>query len=562
MSRPAEPVEGPSTVRRASSVDAPLLVERFPQEVPFGVLGRLIPTSTTVEIRLQLHPVPHGRALELLQEADAVAASELVGGGGHGSAAPAQLESEAASAHELGRRVAEREQQLFRVGLTFHCRAPSPRRAERHRADLVRRAQALGFRLRRPLYEAGLATAPPTLDGAEPRPAGYWHTLHTDGVAAFFPFLDEAVAEPNGILVGLLLDDAAPVFLSRFDHASHSWGIFGTTGAGKTFLAALTALRTHWMHPALDLVVLDPLGEFGGFVRALGGSVVSLARDGSARLNPLDPTTTGGDREEKAARVGAILRALFPSLLDEEAARLDSALERIYQGGGTPTFLDLIAEVERGGAGTRLSVLLEVFRSGSLRSLDGPSTVDWGSGPTCVDLSGAADSQLAFHLAYVLDAVYGRVRRAAVPTLLLIDEAHLLARDPVTAAFLDRLVRHIRHFEGGVLLLSQNPDDFLQNESGRSLLRNLRATVLLRLPEVSRACREFFDLTDAEAEWIPRARLPREAGYSEGLLRHGPAHLPLACVASTPEFEFLTSVLTGPGASAGSRTYPSNGTFI
>ena len=33
-------------------------------------------------------------------------------------------------------------------------------------------------------------------------------------------------------------------------------------------------------------------------------------------------------------------------------------------------------------------------------------------------------------------------------------------------------------------------------------------------------------LTPAEAAWLPRARLPKEAGYAEGLLRLGAAHLP------------------------------------
>lgn len=551
--------EGPSTVRRGLIVEAPLLVERFPAEVPFGVLGRLLPTSTAAEARLELEPIPAPRALELLREVGAVAATELATSGERGAAPPAELEAEAATALALGQRVAEREQQLFRLGLAFVTRGPSPPWAERARSELVRRAQVLGLRLRRPLYEAGLALAPPSPDGVAARPAGYWHTLHTDGVAAFFPFVDEAIAEPDGVLVGLLLEDAAPVFLARFEHASHSWGIFGTTGSGKTFLAALTALRTRWRHPDLDLIVLDPLGEFTGWVRALGGHVVALARDGSARLNPLDPATTGGDRDEKAARVAAILRALFPSLTDEEAARLDSAVDRLYRAGGTPTFSDLLGAIEKEGNAGRLSVLLEVFRSGSLHYLDGPSNVVWQRGPTCVDLSGAPDSQLAFHLAYVLDAVYGRLRAGGRRSLLIVDEAHLLARDPATAAFLDRLVRHVRHFEGGVLLLSQNPDDFLQHESGRSLLRNLRATMLLRLAEVSPACREFFELTEAEAAWLPRARLPREAGYSEGLLRHGPAHLPLACVASAPELEFLTAALR-PAAPGSPCAF--NSTFI
>ncbi len=542
--------EGSSTVRRVGLVDAPLLIEGFPPEVPFGVVGRLLSTQEPVELRLVLHRIPRASALDLLRRAGAVAETELMAPSGNGGATPAELSTEAESAAELARRVAENDPELWRVGLGFHARGPSARAAERWRDELARRGLRLRFRFRRPLYEAALVSAAPRLSGSEARPNGYWHTLHTDGVAAFFPFVEEAGTEPGGVLVGLLLEDAAPVFLDRFRHASFSWGVFGATGSGKSFFASLAALRTRWMRPDLDLVFLDPLGEFGPLVRQLGGTVISLARDGTARLNPLDPATTAGDLEEKAARVGAMLRALFPSLHDEEVATLDSALGATLRAGGEPTFDDLRSAVERQGTPGRLPTLLELFRTGSLRYLNGPSTVRWGDGPVAVDLSGAPDSQLAFHLAYVLDAVLGRLRTRPGPKLVVVDEAHLLARDPATAAFLDRLVRHARHFEGGLLLLSQNPDDFLQSESGRSLLRNLRATLFLRLPEVSIAAREFFHLTPAEAEWLPRARLPREAGYSEGLLRWGPAHLPVAVIASTPEYELLSGARVPPAPAA------------
>jgi len=342
--------------------------------------------------------------------------------------------------------------------------------------------------------------------------------------------------------VGLVLDDASPVLLDRWRHSSYSWGIFGATGSGKSFAASLLAMRSRWSVPELELYLLDPLGEYRGLAEALGGQVVRLAAGDGARVNPLDPGFDQADRSEKAARVGAAIRALFPSLSDEEGAALDTALSRLYDGHpSVPTLgnlLDAVAQAPR--VPERLLGLLEVFRSGSLRHLNGPTTVRWEHQPIVFDLAGVSEAHLPFHLAYLLDVVYGRLARSTGPKLVVVDEAHLLARHPPTAAFLDRLVRHVRHFRAGLLIASQNPDDFLQSESGRSLLRNLRASLLLRLPEVSLACRTFFALTEAEAEWLPRARLPKEAGYSEGLLRFGPSHLPIADVASTPESELLT----------------------
>lgn len=546
--RSAAGEEGPTWLRRGRRYVAPLLVRQFAAELPFGFIGRVVPTTAEADLRVEAYRLAPSAALEIVHGARAVAEAELAAGGAGG--AVAELELERNTAEELGRAVAHREQELWRVGLVFSASGASRARAEGERERLAERLASLGIRTRVPRFEAGPAVAAVGPEGGAARPAGYWHTLPTDGLAALFPFVDESLLEPGGALVGLSLANASPVFLNRWSHASHSWGIFGTTGSGKSFAAALAVLRARWLRPELEVTILDPLGEYAAFARALGGTVARIADGDGGRLNPLDPVTAGGDRREKAGRVAAMLRALFPSLRDEEGAALDAAVSRLYAGStAVPTFDDLRAEVIRGpGDGGRLAALLEVFRSGSLRGANGPTTFVPEAPVVAVDLSGTPDDQLPFHLAYVLDWAYGRLTANPGPKLIVLDEAHLLARHEGTAEFLDRLVRHMRHFSAGLLLLTQNPDDFLHRASGRSLLRNLYATAFLRLPEVSADARAFFGLTPAEAEWLPKARLPREAGYSESLWRIGESHLPLAIVASTPEFEFLSGRLGGATA--------------
>ncbi len=557
--RPRAAAEGTTSMRVGRRYLAPLLVGRFPPEVPFGFLGRVLPPHADVDLRIEAHRIPAERALAIVHGARAVAEAELVAG--RAGSATAELEVERAAAEALGRAVAQRAQELWKVGIAFVAHGPSLPRADAERIRLTERLAALGFRSRIPRYEVNDALAPVGPASAGPRPTGYWQTLSTDGLAALFPFVDETLLESNGILIGLALANANPVFLDRWSHASHSWGLFGTTGSGKSFAASLVVLRTRWLRPETDVLILDPLGEFSRLATALGGSVVRLADPARGRLNPLDPETTGGDRKEKAGRVGVMLRALFPSLHDEESAALDAAVSRLYaRSDRTPTFDDLLDEVPRlEPPSGRLRSLLEVFRSGSLSAVNGPSTLAAGSRTVAVDFAGIPDDQLPFHLAYVLDWVYGRLRSRPGPKLVVVDEAHLLARHGPTAEFLDRVVRHMRHFDAGLLLVTQNPDDFLAHPAGRSLLRNLYATAFFRLPEVSAETRGFFQLGSAEAEWLPKARLPRDAGYSESLWRIGEWHLPLAVVASTPEYEFLGATLGVGSAGAGAATLPLEG---
>ncbi|MCI4334516.1 MAG: DUF87 domain-containing protein [Thermoplasmata archaeon] len=547
----SEAAESPGAIRTPAGTTAPLLVSRLPPRVAFGFLGRLLGGSGERGLRLELQPEPPAPSLRRLEEVASRAEAELGGSLPPPEGRRAELEREAESARELGRSVAAREQRLFRVGICFTAHGRSTAEAERRRLALERGLEAVGFRTRSPRYESALALAPRSPGGGGRRPPGYWHLLPSDSAAAFLPFVDESVLEPGGVLLGLALEDAAPVLLNRWKHGSHSWGIFGTTGAGKSFAASLLAMRERWMNPGLSVAVLDPLGEFGDWARALGGEVLHLGPGGAGRLNPLDPASAGGNRSEKAARIGALLGALFPSLRDEESALLDRALHRLYERSGVPTFRDLLGEVAAESAqAPRLPGLLETFRSGSLQYLDGPTTVELAGDPLVVDLTGVAPGHRAFHLAYALEAIAERLSHRAGPKLLLVDEAHLLVGHPATARFLDGLVRRVRHDTAGLVLLSQSPDDFLRSEAGRSVLRNLRVSVLLRLSPVSSEARRFYGLSSAEADWLGRARLPREAGYSEGLLRFGSAHLPIALVASTPEYEFLTTQLRGPPGEA------------
>src|SRR5208283_3658259 len=117
----------------------PFVVPHLPSEVPFGFLGRLVPTTLRSEVRLQLHRIPPERALTLLDQARAVASAELLTGASEPGARPAELEREADSAQEIARRIAAREQELWRVGVSVHALGATPSRADRMRAELLRR---------------------------------------------------------------------------------------------------------------------------------------------------------------------------------------------------------------------------------------------------------------------------------------------------------------------------------------------------------------------------------------------------------------------------------------
>src|SRR5437773_11685598 len=64
----------------------------------------------------------------------------------------------------------------------------------------------------------------------------------------------------------------------------------------------------------------------------------------------------------------------------------------------------------------------------------------------------------------------GRARMAQPHAIVLIDEAWLLMQFPQGAKFLAEFARRIRKYGGGLWCTTQNSDDFLGSEEGKTIL--------------------------------------------------------------------------------------------
>lgn len=543
-------------VRRGWRWTAPLLVRRYPRElsVPgLGPVGRSDLTATTV---IRLRPVSHAEALRRVREDRAHTEAEAASLRSESDPRASTLRLEAEGTLLLEEELVARRTRLWDVLLGFAGRGSTETEARASLRGLQEALPELGFRFHPSGHRAAELTWALSVGG--PLDPELMHAVPHEGLAALLPLWEDHLEEKDGVLLGVHARHGTPILTNRFRHPSHSSLIFGQTGSGKTYASALGWMRLRLFEPDLSIFVVDPLGGLAHVVRELGGPVLRVGA-GTLALNPLDPATTGGNVRTKAARVGAMLRALFPSLTDEEVAILDTTLSGLFSRGGArppgsvgtdpgvantprapPRLSDLVAELRRRSPPpARLLTLLSTSVDGSLQGLDRSTDVDLSSRLLGFDLSAAAPSELPFFLLLILDLVYGEIRRRPGPKLIVVDEAHYLARAPGTAEFLDHLVRHVRHFQAGLELISQNPEDFLSSESGRSVLMNVDSTLLLRLKDGGTSLAEVLELLPDEIAFLQQASLPDRAGFSEAIWRCGTHHLPLAIVSSETENELL-----------------------
>ena len=137
-------------------------------------------------------------------------------------------------------------------------------------------------------FEGWLSTLPLALDRLRLRRA-----FDTGALAASFPF---AAADPpaeDGVLYGLA-GKRRPILLDRFARENYNSVLLARSGAGKSYLAKLEALRL--LYRGVQVFVIDPEDEYRRLCEAVGGIYLPLGGRGDGRAQPARPRPRAAGR--------------------------------------------------------------------------------------------------------------------------------------------------------------------------------------------------------------------------------------------------------------------------
>jgi type IV secretory pathway VirB4 component len=525
---------------------ASFAVVGYPSEVMPGWLGPLLQAARDADVALHVEPIAPALASERLRRQRARLESTRRLERERGLLPDPDVAAAAEDAGELAARLARGESRLFRSGLYLSVRAGSreqlDERIERLRAlcsSLLLHTVPVSFR---PL-EGWLSTLPLGLDRLRLRRA-----FDTPALAASFPF---AAADPpaeEGVLYGLAAS-GAPILLDRFARANYNSVLLARSGAGKSYLAKLEALRL--LYRGVQVFVIDPEDEYRRLCQALGGAYLPLAGEETVTLNPLD-LPAGGQANALQARglfLAELVELLLGGLTGEELAVLDRALRACYAEAGisdepathsraAPLLSDLArALAAEAGAGQSLAERLAPYASGSHSSLFArPSSARPEGQLVCFSLRGLPERLKAPALLLCLDAIWRSLDGPLRQRCVLVDEAWLLMREPAGARFLHRLAKSARKRWCGLTTVTQDAGDLLGSELGLSVVANAATQVLLRqAPQAIEQVGEAFALSEGERRYL----LACPTG--EGLLLTGEERVSLRVVASDEEHTLVTS---------------------
>lgn len=547
---------------------ASFAITGYPREVYGGWLQPLLTYPGRLDVSLHIEPVDPATAAARLKRQLGRLESGRRQTHEKGHLLDPYVEAATEDAYDLSSRIARGEGKLFRLGLylTVHAHTEAALAEETAAvrtlaASLLLNAQPTSYRS----LQGWVTGLPLGLDLL-----GVRRTFDTAALSTAFPFSSPdlppadptSVAAPSGVLYGFNVASQGLVHWDRFDGRldNHNCVVLGRSGAGKSYLVKLEALRS--LYRGIEIAVIDPEDEYRRLCEAVGGTYIHLGGE-DVRINPFDlPIATRSDGRRTAPKDALVRRALWlhtvlavllgTELSARQRAVLDRAIAITYQQAGitndprtwnrpAPLLADLTTTLATSGDPLALDLAgrLHPFVDGAFRQLFAGATTTRPEGHlTVFSLRDLPDELKPIGTVLTLDTVWRRVSNPAIrrPRSVVVDEAWLLMRDPAGAQFLNRLAKSARKHWAGLTVATQDTGDVLGSDLGKAVIANAATQILLRqAPQAIDEVAAAFNLSDGEKQFLI------SADRGQGLLSAGTQRVGFQALASPQENDLCTS---------------------
>ncbi len=409
---------------------------------------------------------------------------------------------------QLRDNLARGDERVFSINVFIRIRARNYRTLTKNSNRVSTKVRSLDFRALPTHWQhhLGLLSCLPDANNALP----HLRLFGTRSAGTFFPFTGSDISMDSGVMFGVQANGGL-VIINPFESKileNANMVVFAKSGSGKSFFLKTVSCR---LLATCNVYVIDPEAEYQNLCEQVHGQYVRLSTD-SLPINPFELYATGkatdiDEDEDTQADEGNFFREKLLNLLtllelilsDQgilpqiEKAFLYQCLIKTYENRGitmdpaTHTrqppnmqeFFVIMSSALRGddrfgvgkdtyGLSQRLERYLHLFPARTRISL-GNRYIDFNIRELNEDLK-------PIGLFIITEFLWTKMRQARRSniiksnTIILIDEAWLLMKFHQGAKFLEEFARRIRKYGGGLWCTTQNSDDFLGSEQGKTIL--------------------------------------------------------------------------------------------
>lgn len=376
--------------------------------------------------------------------------------------------------------------------------------------------------------------------------------LDSSSAALTFPFVSSELVQESGILYGINKSNNSLVIIDRFSLNNANSIIFAQSGSGKSYTAKVEILR-HLMQ-GTKVIIIDPEREYKQLAKSVDGTYIKLSSSSKEKINPFEysmHTVTGDNNlSEHIQDLTELISLMVGSLTSEERASVDRALLLTYKEAKLTTRQN----AKRSKATTypllkdfykNLKVMkhkdlcdrLERFVKGSLSTVfDSQTNIKLDNRLIVFDIKDLNESIRSIMMMVVANFVNNEVKQNPQKRMLVIDEGWMLLQEPESARFISGLVRRARKYYLGVTIITQQANDFLNQEYGKAIASQSSLRVLMRQDTTTiKKVADEFHLSAYEQHYL----LTCDRG--EALLIADQNHVAVKVVASDAEHPLLTT---------------------
>jgi conjugal transfer ATP-binding protein TraC len=538
----------------------------YPRQVYTGWLSGLVNLDEVIDVSMYVYPVESQVVLENLRKKVTQLEAGIQIDNEKGRVRDPGKQAAILDAEEMRDKLQVGEERFFRFGLyfTLYCSSFEELEFVSHKVESMLGQQLVYSKVATSQQEQGLnSTAPQMVDQLQIR-----RNMSTGALSTSFPFTSADLSQDTGILYGINMHNSGLVIFDRFSLENGNSVVFAKSGAGKSFLVKLEALRS--MMFGTEIFIIDPENEYQRMCDAVGGAYVRLSLNSATRINPFDlPRVVDSEEADNALRSNLITlhgllrlmmggaqmqmqggnNALMPALAPSEEADLDAALIETYAKAGitndplthtsqAPTISDLYDTLlHMGGNGPSLAQRLRKYTSGTFAGIfSQPSNIDINNPLVVFNLRDLEDELRPVAMYIVLNYIWNKTKTDQKKRLLVVDEAWQLMKYEDSANFLFSLAKRARKYNLGITTVTQDVEDFMGSRMGRAIVANASMQFLLKQSSSAvDVLTDVFKLTSEE-----RKRLS-QFPVGQGLFFAGQNHVHVQIVASPTETSLITT---------------------
>ena len=376
--------------------------------------------------------------------------------------------------------------------------------------------------------------------------------LDSSSAALTFPFVSSELVQESGILYGINKSNNSLVIIDRFSLNNANSIIFAQSGSGKSYTAKVEILR-HLMQ-GTKVIIIDPEREYKQLAKSVDGTYIKLSSSSKEKINPFQfsehSVTQENNLSEHIQDLTELISLMVGSLTSEERASVDRALLLTYKEAKLtprknakrskaveyPLLKDFYKNL-KAMKHKDLCDRLERFVKGSLSTVfDSQTNIKLDNRLIVFDIKDLNESIRSIMMMVVANFVNNEVKQNPQKRMLVIDEGWMLLQEPESARFISGLVRRARKYYLGVTIITQQANDFLNQEYGKAIASQSSLRVLMRQDTTTiKKVAEEFHLSAYEQHYL----LTCDRG--EALLIADQNHVAVKVVASDAEHPLLTT---------------------